>query len=64
VTETTAAGAAYLAGLAVGYWAGLDDVKRNWRMRREFRPQMNGEARDRLVAGWHKAVDAARSYRP
>jgi len=63
VTETTALGAAYLAGLAAGYWAGLDDVKKNWRMRREFRPEMNGEARAHLVAGWNKAVAAARGYR-
>jgi glycerol kinase len=63
VAETTALGAAYMAGLAVGYWSGLDDVKNNWRMRREFRPQMGAETSDRLVEGWAKAVTAARSYR-
>jgi len=63
VAETTALGAAYLAGLAAGYWSGLDEVKKNWRMRREFRPRMSAEASAALVAGWDKAVAAARSYR-
>jgi glycerol kinase len=56
VRETTALGAAYLAGLAVGYWDGLDDVRRNWALDREFSPQMSAEQRDRLYAGWQKAV--------
>ena len=43
--ETTALGAAYLAGLAVGYWEGLDDVRRNWALDREFAPQMAAERR-------------------
>ena len=63
VAETTALGAAYLAGLAVGYWASLDDVKRNWRRRRAFTPAMDEGVRAGLVAGWAKAVAAARSYR-
>jgi glycerol kinase len=63
VTETTALGAAYLAGLAAGYWSGLDDVKRNWRQRREFRPAMDQGTRDRLVSGWDRAVASARSFR-
>jgi len=56
VGETTALGAAYLAGLAVGYWDGLDDVRRNWALDREFRPSMPVATRDRLYAGWKKAV--------
>ena len=56
VNETTALGAAYLAGLAVGYWDGLDDVARNWALDREFRPQMKAAVRDRMYAGWKKAV--------
>lgn len=63
VSETTALGAAYLAGLAVGYWSGLDDVRRNWRMRREFVPRMDAEMRAALVSGWRKAVAAARQFR-
>ena len=57
VSETTALGAAYLAGLAVGYWDGFDDVKKNWALDREFRPAMDAEKRDKLYAGWKKAVD-------
>ena len=57
VAETTAFGAAYLAGLAVGYWNGFDDVTKNWALDREFRPAMDAEKRDRLYAGWKKAVD-------
>jgi glycerol kinase len=56
VRETTALGAAYLAGLAVGYWEGLDDVGRNWALDREFAPQMAEGERERLYAGWRKAV--------
>jgi glycerol kinase len=55
--ETTALGAAYLAGLAVGYWQGLDDVTKNWALDREFRPAMDPAERERLYAGWKKAVD-------
>jgi glycerol kinase len=56
VGETTALGAAYLAGLAVGYWEGLDDVRRNWALDREFGPAMPAAMRERLYAGWKKAV--------
>ncbi|HXG89194.1 MAG TPA: glycerol kinase GlpK [Vicinamibacterales bacterium] len=56
VQETTALGAAYLAGLAVGYWNGLDDVRRNWALDREFAPQRPRSDSDRLYAGWKKAV--------
>jgi len=57
VSETTALGAAYLAGLAVGYWSGLDDVRRNWALDREFRPHMEAAERERLYAGWRRAVE-------
>lgn len=56
VAETTALGAAYLAGLAVGYWKGLDDVTKNWALDREFRPSMDPATREKLYAGWKKAV--------
>jgi glycerol kinase len=56
VRETTALGAAYLAGLAVGYWNGFDDVRRNWALDREFAPKMPAAERERLYAGWRKAV--------
>jgi glycerol kinase len=56
VSETTALGAAYLAGLAVGYWDGPQDVARNWALDRTFEPSMAPEVRERLYAGWKKAV--------
>jgi glycerol kinase len=59
VAETTALGAAYLAGLAVGYWDGLADVTKNWALDREFRPAMEPAAREKLYAGWKKAVTRA-----
>ena len=59
VAETTALGAAYLAGLAVGYWKDTADVTRNWALEREFRPALPAERRDALYAGWQKAVKRA-----
>jgi glycerol kinase len=56
VAETTALGAAYLAGLAVGYWDGPDDVTTNWALDREFTPAMEATRRERLFRGWKKAV--------
>jgi glycerol kinase len=56
VPETTALGAAYLAGLAVGYWDGLDDIVSNWALDREFKPSMADATRNRLYEGWKKAV--------
>jgi glycerol kinase len=56
VAETTALGAAYLAGLAVGYWKDTDDVVRNWALDREFTPAMAATRRDALYARWQKAV--------
>ncbi len=62
VRETTALGAAYLAGLAVGYWQGLDDVRRNWALDREFAPQMADSDSARLYAGWKKAVERSLAW--
>jgi glycerol kinase len=56
VAETTALGAAYLAGLAVGYWKSTDDVAANWALDREFRPAMPKAKSEKLYAGWKKAV--------
>ncbi|MBN1241839.1 MAG: glycerol kinase GlpK [Spirochaetales bacterium] len=63
VNETTALGAAYLAGLAVGFWSGLDDVERNWRKKREFIPEMAASTRERLLERWRAAVETARFYK-
>jgi glycerol kinase len=57
VNETTALGAAYAAGLAVGYWASEDDIRANWAHDKTWEPQMDGAERDRLYAEWNKAVE-------
>ena len=56
IAETTALGAAYLAGLAVGFWANEDEVKTKWAIDGEYNPDMKSEDRDALYAGWEKAV--------
>jgi glycerol kinase len=62
VGETTALGAAYLAGLAVGFWNGLDDVRRNWALDREFAPSRPQSESDRLYAGWKRAVERSLAW--
>lgn len=57
VNETTALGAAYAAGLAVGFWSSEDDIRRNWAMGKQWAPQMDESERARLYAGWNKAVE-------
>ncbi len=54
--ETTAMGAAYLAGLAVGYWHDQEEILKNWQIDREFSPQLAPEARESLQSGWNRAV--------
>ena len=56
VTETTALGAAYAAGLAVGFWASTDEIRANWAADREWRPAMGAAHREELYAQWKKAV--------
>jgi glycerol kinase len=56
VSETTALGAAYAAGLAVGYWSGLEDLRANWAVDKVWQPRMDAEVRERLYRGWRKAV--------
>ena len=63
VQETTALGAAYLAGLAVGYWKDQADIAQNWQLERDFTPEMPQEEADRLYLGWQKAVEAARVFK-
>ncbi|MBE5853764.1 MAG: glycerol kinase GlpK [Lachnospiraceae bacterium] len=57
--ETTALGAAYLAGLAVGYWKDKDEIRENWALGRTFEPAMEAEERTKLLKGWKKAVKCA-----
>jgi glycerol kinase len=62
VVETTALGAAYLAGLAVGYWESQDQIAANWRLDRTYTPQMSVAHRDRLYRGWQEAVRRSRAW--
>ncbi|MCP2289142.1 glycerol kinase GlpK [Nocardia amikacinitolerans] len=57
VTETTALGAAYAAGLAVGYWSGTDDIRANWAADTTWQPSMSAEDREEHIAAWNKAVE-------
>lgn len=61
--ETTALGAAYLAGLAVGYWKDKTDISRNWSVSKTFKPQMEEEKRRELLQDWHEAVKRSMGWR-
>ncbi|WP_182199944.1 glycerol kinase GlpK [Paraliobacillus salinarum] len=63
VTETTALGAAYLAGLAVGYWDNKDNITEQWQVDHKFDSKMAGEERAKLYNGWKKAVKATREFK-
>ena len=60
--ETTALGAAYLAGLAVGFWQDKEELKSRWRLRRRYDPQMDEEERERLYGRWKEAVARAKEW--
>ncbi|HIV93142.1 MAG TPA: glycerol kinase GlpK [Candidatus Eisenbergiella stercoravium] len=60
--ETTALGAAYLAGIAVGFWKDKEDIRRNWSLARTFSPYMPGQRREEKLKGWKRAVRCAISY--
>jgi glycerol kinase len=62
VQETTALGAAYLAGLAVGYWKNTDDIRANWQVDRRFEPAMKRDQAEALTSGWDKAVARAKAW--
>ena len=57
VAETTALGAAYAAGLAVGFWSDLDELRRNWQADQEWQPGGDEQARDRRYRDWKRAVE-------
>ncbi|MCP8970690.1 glycerol kinase GlpK [Ectobacillus ponti] len=63
VNETTALGAAYLAGLAVGYWSSQEEIAEQWNMDRQFEPAMAKEQQEELYAGWKKAVHATMAFK-
>ena len=62
VIETTALGAAYLAGLAVGYWKDKEEVAKNWAISKSFEPNMEASVREELVNGWHEAVGRSKGW--
>ncbi|WP_044894241.1 glycerol kinase GlpK [Bacillus alveayuensis] len=63
INETTALGAAYLAGLAVGYWKNREEIKKQWNLDRRFMPMMTEEKREELYNGWKKAVHATMAFK-
>lgn len=63
ILETTALGAAYLAGLAVGFWKSVDDVKASWQLKKAYSPQMDEATRNHLVKGWKIAVAATQHFK-
>jgi glycerol kinase len=62
VTETTALGAAYLAGLAVGFWKSKGEISQYWSINRKFKPEMDEEKRNALYEGWEKAVGRSKDW--
>jgi glycerol kinase len=62
ITETTALGAAYLAGLAVRYWSNISEVRKQWQIDRTFSPQIEESETISLIKGWHRAVNAAKAW--
>ena len=59
VTETTALGAAYLAGLAIGYWDSIPEIQKQWQEDKSFNPSMPDEQAQKLIKGWQRAVKAS-----
>jgi glycerol kinase len=59
ITETTALGAAYLAGLAVGYWTSKEQLRSLWKSNHSFSPQIDASTRQQLLKGWQRAVNAS-----
>ncbi len=62
IRETTALGAAYLAGLATGVWSGREEIRKSWICDSTFEPRMTGEESERLMDNWHKAVGRSRGW--
>ena len=61
VTETTALGAAYLAGLATGFWKNIEEIKKQWQVDRKFTPQSSEEFK-KVIANWNKAVERSKGW--
>ena len=64
VAETTALGAAYAAGLAIGFWTDLESLREHWKADRQWEPQWSDDQRDDAYRGWQKAVDRSMGWVP
>ena len=62
ITETTALGAACLAGIAVGFWRDQQEVSQQWRSTTRYEPRISSEESDRLYSGWQRAMEQARDW--
>ena len=62
VLETTALGAAYLAGLATGVWASREEIAKQWKVAKRFEPRMNREEAERRMDEWKRALERARDW--
>lgn len=62
VTETTALGVAYLAGLAVGFWESTDELQNKWEIDARFEPQMKASEKERLIEKWNQAVEKSKNW--
>jgi glycerol kinase len=62
VQETTARGAAYLAGLGVGFWKHASEIGQHWQPARRYEPSMSADRRGELMAAWHRAIDRSRNW--
>jgi glycerol kinase len=62
IIETTAIGAAFLAGLAVGFWESREEIQSLWTADRSFIPEMDSDKREKLIHFWHKAVDRSKNW--
>ena len=63
INETTALGAAYLAGLAVGFWDSKAEIANRWKLDQAFEPEMDEKEREKLYKGWKKAVEATQVFK-
>ena len=63
INETTALGAAYLAGMAVGFWESKEDIEKHWNLEQIFEPKMKEIERQNLYKGWKKAIKAAQAFK-
>ncbi|PTF74630.1 glycerol kinase [Staphylococcus chromogenes] len=63
ISETTALGAAYLAGIATGFWKNKDEVSNNWKLEKSFEPKMDEKEANKLYKGWQKAVEATKVFK-